>query len=282
VQITELEAELIARSLDKMIDLPMVPNAIEKLVVKQVIMAFVEDAPRSLPAGVFNQLISGEQDVGAFFTEEVVREINDRICVPIISKDVQNFIVENICTVMFSSASARKVRRHMFGRALRDSLNADSKVQFATKLNSMIDVPFVSERNEQEIAQTIVDSASDVFETLIPESIRDVLQNTSPEELREVRKNLIVRLNGMINIPFNSEEDEAVYFEKLVDFLLERYGLEKGTKSPAEELEDMNYELESVEIQLEAQRIVNAQKKEALLVKQRALIKRRRSFQRMS
>jgi uncharacterized Zn finger protein len=66
----------------------------------------------------------------------------------------------------------------------------------------MIDVPFVSESNEQEVAQTIPDSALYVFETLIPESIREVLQNTSPEELRDVRSNRIVRLNGMINIPF--------------------------------------------------------------------------------
>jgi hypothetical protein len=119
------------RSLDKMIDLPMVLNAIEKLVVKQVIMVFVGDAPRSLPEGVFNQLISGEQDVNAFFTEGVIREISDRICVPIISKNVQNFIAENICTVMFSSASAKKVRRYMCVRAMRDSLNVDLKVESA-------------------------------------------------------------------------------------------------------------------------------------------------------
>jgi hypothetical protein len=257
-----------------MIDLPMVPNAIEKIVVKQIIMLFIEVAPFALPEGVFHQLISGEQDFDAV-NEEMISAINDRINVPIISDDVQSFIVENICTVMFSSASSKKVRRQMFVRGIRDSLNANSSVEFATKLNTMIDVPYVSEDTEQIMAESIVDSASSVFETLIPESIRDLLQNTSPEELREVRSNLIVRLNGMINIPFKSEEAEAVYFEKVVDFLLKRYGLAKGTKSPVEELEDVDLELEYVEIQLEAQRIVNAQKEEDFLEKQKALVKRK-------
>lgn len=274
VQITELEAELIARNLREMIDLPMVPNSIEKLVVKQVIMELIEVAPLALPEGVFNQLISGEQDFDAF-TEESIREINDRINVPIISDAVQSFIVENICNVMFSSASTKKVRRQMFVRGVRDSLNADSSVEFATKLNTMIDVPYVSESTEQKMAEKIVDSASNAFEKLIPESIRDLLQNTSPEELREVRSNLIVRLNGMINIPFKSEKEEAVYFEKVVDFLLKRYGLAKGTKSPVDEMEDVDHELEAVEIQLEAQRMVNKQKEEAFLEKQRALVKRK-------
>jgi hypothetical protein len=257
-----------------MVDLPMVPNAIERIVVKQIIMVFIEVAPLALPEGVFNQLVSGEQDFDAV-NEEMIRAINDRIDFPIISDDAQKFIVESICTVMFSSASANKVKRQMIVRALRDSLNANSTVEFATKLNTMIDVPYVTEKTEQRMAETIVDSASDIFETLIPESIRDLLQNTSPEELREVRTNLIVRLNGMINIPFKSEEAEAVYFENVVDFLLKRYGLAKGTKTPVEELEDVDHELEYVEIQLEAQRMVNAQKEEDFLETQRTLKKRK-------
>jgi len=65
----------------------------------------------------------------------------------------------------------------------------DSNVEFAMKLNTMIDVSFVSEKKEQEFAEKIVRvaSASNLFENIVPESVRDVLQTTSPEELREVR-----------------------------------------------------------------------------------------------
>ena len=49
-------------------------------------------------------------------------------------------------------------------------------------------------------------------------------------------------------------------------------GLEKGTKEPAAELEDVDRALECVEIQLEAQRIENAEKEESsFLDKQRTL-----------
>ena len=64
----------------------------------------------------------------------------------------------------------------------------------------------------------------------MPEEVREMLQTSSPSELREVRKNLILRLNEMIDIPFKSEVEEEQYIENVVDFLLRRYGLEKGTK----------------------------------------------------
>lgn len=268
---------MIARNLREMIDLPMVPNPIEKAIVKQVIMAFVEVAPVALPEGMFNQLVSGEQDLDAF-NEEFINEINDRICIPIISKDVQYFIVQNVCTVLFSSASTKKVRRQMAVRAMRDSLNANSSVEFATKLNDMIDIPFVTDEKEQKMAQHIVDTASNLFDTLVPEEVREMLQTSSPSELREVRKNLILRLNEMIDIPFKSEAEEEQYIENVVDFLLRRYGLEKGTKFPAEELEDIEHELECVEIQIEAQRVVNAEKEEDFKNKQKSLEKRKKEL----
>ena len=163
-------------------------------------------------------------------------------------------------------------------RAMRDSLNANSSVEFATKLNDMIDIPFVTDEKEQKMAQHIVDTASNLFDTLVPEEVREMLQTSSPSELREVRKNLILRLNEMIDIPFKSEEEEEQYIENVVDFLLRRYGLEKGTKFPAEELEDIEHELECVEIQIEAQRVVNAEKEEDLKNKQKSLEKRKKEL----
>ena len=261
-----------------MIDLPMVPNPIEKIVVKQIIMAFCEIAPVVLSEEVFIQLVSGEQDSDAV-SEEIIREISDKICIPIISRDVQDSIVDKVCAVMFTSASSKKVKRQMIARSVRDSLNQNSKEELATKLNNMIDIPFVSEEKEQEMAEAIINSAAKTFEKVVPEPVRDMLMTTSPEELRGVRSNLILRLNEMIDIPFKSEAEEEEMIENIVDFLLQYYGLAEGTKTPEEELEDVERELTKIDIQIEAQRMVNEDKEEDFLNKKASLQHRKKTLE---
>ena len=61
VKITDVEAELIARKLrGEIIDFPMIPNFMEKVVVEQILKAILEVGPVVLPKNVFNRLIAGE------------------------------------------------------------------------------------------------------------------------------------------------------------------------------------------------------------------------------
>ena len=64
INVTDVEADLIARNnLRNLVDIPGIPDAIEKPVLEEVIKAFIRGCPLVLPEGVFNKLVSGEAGV---------------------------------------------------------------------------------------------------------------------------------------------------------------------------------------------------------------------------
>jgi len=280
VELTESEIEVIARNLKETIDFPFLPNALEQQIIKAALTSFTKIAPVALPEGLFQELVSGNQDWDNV-REEVIHILNDEICIPIISRKVQDQIIDSICTVMFTSKSEKSAKRQMLGRALQTTLNQDSEDEFATMLNDMIDIPFMSEKKEQKVALKLARSINKAFETLVPEAMRKMLMNSSPEELQEARLNLIDRMNEKIDIPFKSEEKERVYFVSIVDILLKRYGLAKGTKMPEEELVDIGKELDIVEVELEVQEAIYKRTMEELAAKKNSMYARKAELEKL-
>jgi hypothetical protein len=280
VELTATEIELIARNLKETIDFPFLPNALEQQIVKAALTSFTKIAPLALPEGLFQELVSGNQDWDNV-REEVIHILNDEICIPIVSRKVQDQIIDSICTVLFTSKSEKSAKRQMLGRALQTTLNQDSEEEFATMLNDMVDIPLMSEKKEQEVALKLARSINKAFETLVPEAMREMLMNSSPKELQEARLNLIDRMNEKIDIPFKSEEEERVYFVSIVDFLLKRYGVAKGTKMPEEELVDIGKELDIVEVELEVQEAIYERTMEELAAKKNSLSARKAELEKL-
>jgi hypothetical protein len=260
VELTDVEIELLVRNLKSSIDIPYIPDFLEPVVLKTAMTTVCKIAPVALPGDMFIELVAGKVD----WTEvehEVIMTLNEEICIPIISREIQDELVKGICMVLFCPMADQKARRKMIGRTLQKSLNSDSLEDFAQMLNEMIDVPFVSEEAEFQVALKLAKSIHAAFETLVPESMREILtQHSSPKELQEARLNLVTRLNEMIDIPLMSEVEEEKAFKKIVDKLLERYGLAEGTKMPAEELASIAHELAVLEEELEIQHALFEQK----------------------
>ena len=278
VILTDTEIELIARNLKETVDFPFLPNVLEKQIIKGVLTEFCKLGPVALPKGLFEELVSGNQD-WENVKEEVIHDLNDVICIPIVSRDVQDKIVDSVCTVMFTSKSEKAARRQMIGRALQNTLNQDSDEEVATMLNNMVDIPMMNEEQEQVLMLKLVKKINKAFETMVPEDMREILTHSSPEDLREARTHLIDRLNEKIDIPFKTEEEERVYFSSIVDFLLKRYGLAKGTKAPWEELEDVEKELDMVDVELEVQESIYHKKLDELEAKKKSLASRKAELQ---
>jgi len=276
VTITRVEAELIARKLRGIIDIPGIPNIIEKPVVEQAILAFIEVCPLVLPEGVFNRLIAGEAGANGV-SEAIIRQINDSIYIPVLSREAQNAVVEQLCSALFSpNNNFETVRRQMVARALQEVFNADSRIVLATKLNENVDIPLLSEDKEQAIAEKLVNVCFDLLEAFVPATIRDLLQNTSPEEIQEVRNSMVTRLADKIDIPFTSEDQEEKALRYIVDFFLAFYGLEEGTKNPEEQFAAVDHELKCVELELEAFQEISAEKIKKMK-DQRASLKKKKN-----
>lgn len=280
VTVTDVEAELIARKLRDLCDIPGIPNIIEKPIVEQVIKAFIQVCPLVLPEDVFNKLIAGEGGANGV-NEAIIRQINEKIYIPLISKEVQNHIVEQLCIVLFTPAQLGVVKRQMLTRAMRDVMNVDNRQIVADKLNQSIDIPLFSEDHEQFMAEKIVNVCFDTLETFIPKPVRDLLENTSPEELRELRESLSLRLAEKIDIPFANEEEEQRVLKFVVDFFLEYCGLQDGTKTPSEQLNDLEHRLKCLDLELEAYEEISMDKIAKMRLQRKQLYQKRKEIARI-
>lgn len=234
-----------------MVDIPGIPNAIEKPILEQLIKAFIKACPLVLPEGVFNKLVAGEAG-SAGVEQAVIRKLNEEIYIPLISRETQNEIVETMCNVFFTSTGLAAVRRQMVARSLRAVANDETRGKLASELNAMVDIPILNEDQEQALAEKFIDMCVHLLDTFIPAPIRKILDTTSPDELKEIRNTLVKRLGERIDLPWSSKESEEKAIRHVVDSFLAFYGLQDGTKNADELLDETKHELKICAIKLEA------------------------------
>jgi len=274
VALSEMEIRMLSKKLKSTFPIPHMPPMMEYQIIKLVITQVCKVAPIALPEGVFVSLVAGDIE-WASVEVEVLKALNDEICIPLVPKATQDKLVNGICVILFAPESETKHRRKLLARHVQSALNEDSEEEFADMLDSMIDIPLIGREKNHAIALKLAKSIHNVFETLVPEPMRDVLTHSSPEELREARTNLVNRLNEKIDIPFKSEEEEEVYFKLIVDVLLKRYGLEKGAMMPKEEMKYVNHQLALLEEELDIHEAILHQTKLDLDEKMDRLKKRK-------
>ena len=150
--------------------------------------------------------------------EKLVREINDKIDIPILSTSAQNEMVEKICLIMFSPTAFKKVKRQMLSRVTRDLMYKDSRLFLASKLHDKFDLPFIPDEKELSVAEAIFNQCYGILEKYLSPDILDLLETASPEELYSIRENLVSRLSRRFDLPFVSDEieEEVIYF--VIDF----------------------------------------------------------------
>jgi hypothetical protein len=274
VELTEVEIELLSRKLKDSVDFPYLPNFVEKQIIKTALTSFCKIAPLALPGDLFRDLITGSVDWNDI-KEDVIQDLNDEICIPIVSRQVQDQIVDTICTVMFTSNAEKQevVVKSLRSVACLDC--PDAEEEFATMLNGMIDIPLMNEEQEQKVALKLAGTIRKAFETMVPEEVREILSESSPEELQEARQSLIDRLNEKIDIPLKSEQEERKYFAAIVDFLLKKYGLSKDTMLPEEELVDIARTLDILEVEIEVQEELMANKLGGMRSRMESLLARK-------
>lgn len=255
IELSAVEIELLARNLKKTFPIPYIPPMMEQHIINLAITQICKIAPIALSEGLFVNLVAGDVE-WASVEVEVLKSLNEEICIPLVPKETQDKLVEGICVILFAPQSEQNHRRKMLTRNVQKALNEDSEEEFANLIDSMIDIPLIGREKNHEIALKLARSIHKVFETLVPEPMRELLTHSSQEELREARTNLVNRLNEKIDIPFKNEEEEEVYFKAIVDFLLKRYGLERGAMMPQEEMNYVNHQLALLEEEIEIQEAV--------------------------
>lgn len=101
-------------------------------------------------------------------------------------------------------------------------MSAEARKSLATQLNKMIDIPMVGEEQEQVIAEKVIDACLGSIDTAAVAPSSEQLQeaNGNPEKQTELQSSMVKKLNGMIDIPFANEEQEAMVLSMIVEYFV--------------------------------------------------------------
>ena len=103
-------------------------------------------------------------------------------------------------------------------------LTAARRKELATKLNDMVDIPFVGEAQEQMIAEKLIDCCMGPLESVMPsdDAMRSLARSTGDETTmqQQIKEDIVTKLNKKIDIPFATESHEALVIGLAVDYLM--------------------------------------------------------------
>jgi hypothetical protein len=123
--------------------------------------------------------------------------------------------------VVLISTNRRTLRT---AHAMEISSKMKSTIAFA--LNKAVNIPLVSEMQEQEVALQLVELCLDPFEKALPdiEFLKKAMDAADNEETKwtkeKIREKVVTYVNANVNLPFIGEGQEAKVIGIIVDYLL--------------------------------------------------------------
>lgn len=228
--IDEIAAEVAGR-----VSVPFVPRTVVEFATAHVIHQMASDLSPKLLNQIRTILVSESSsgsvdDVSAkqldSISEAVVTELNGKLDLPFLDeeqeRDLLFKITRNILHVTTTSKSefAEKAINASV-KTGRQLLNDDSRAALVKHINESVDIPFLSETQEQQLLKSALDSYAGTLSTLLPDGLEKHLKGESPAGLKNMKKQLINRLNKNINIPGLSETQERWLIAKLIDTIID-------------------------------------------------------------
>jgi hypothetical protein len=117
-------------------------------------------------------------------------------------------------------------------------LSAEKRKALATRLNGMVDVPFLNEAQEQKIAESIIDKIMGPLESAMPTDaeMTSMARSAGEQSMQQtVKQRVVESMNKKIDIPGLAESHEAIVFGMVTDYVLKDKfeEIHKSLSSPA-------------------------------------------------
>jgi len=136
------------------------------------------------------------------FIGRLASALDESLDLKILTPPQQTNLAKAVATVLLTpSAATRGLLEQLDARAiaLAPTLrHKEDRVALATAINEAIDIPFMDEDQEQVLFESLVDSAAELLDTLLPGELQEALLTGTPEERSFVRAQLVARLEPMI------------------------------------------------------------------------------------
>ena len=208
--ISAAEQEDIAANLIENISIPFLPRVILDAVLVKVVAAVVEtlqSANLDSNARAAIRQAAKAQSAGA--DEETMmrlaQDVSKRLDLPLLTHTQQHALVLQVLSVMLGdttlsgsllqgAASAHRT----FGRML---LSPTSRKALATKINEAVDLPMLSEQQEQRLFEAAVEALGTAIDSIIPAELQKMLDGLDASEIGLLKASTTQRLVETVKLP---------------------------------------------------------------------------------
>ena len=230
----------IADAVQKQVEVPFVPAPLVSYCLLQALQRISHDiSPETLSR--IEEMLAAEKTVSAFddFNEDEVNDLADQVSqqisdkgvidLPMLTKEQELKLLQQIMRVVFKvvTTSEAERRKELISSELHishDILSSlDSRRQLAKTVNEAVDIPLLSEDQEESILEAAVEMCATTLQTLLPPSLISTLKGETPEGLSTMKGYLIKTVNEKIDLIGFSEEQEEVMIRTIIEILIDTY-----------------------------------------------------------
>jgi len=233
----ESTRDLLAEKVLSIIEIPFLPGSVVEFVVNWVVKAMASDLSPETTIRL-NVMLEAENtitesddaswdDRDALATD-IADEISVIMDVPILSKDQETEIlrrtVKAALAVLATSGDEFREARVAFSLNAAQNLleGTEGQRNLAKVLNAQLDMPFLGEKEEQDLLMKILGYCTDVLQSLLPQELVMRLKGESNEGLKEIKDHLASCIDDRIEIGVLVPRDKKLWvIEKVVDSVVD-------------------------------------------------------------
>lgn len=270
--------EIAERLQEHFADIPFAPAPLVTYCLKQVLENMSHDLSAET-LGKINEVILAEEtkteydDVSSAelldLADHVAKELCDsnaekNVHIPMITPEQEFEILKQIVRVVLDVLTSSEDQRRTAwvssnlasGRDLLTS--PERRKKLAKTINKVVDIPLLSEGQEETMLEAAIEQCAATLEHLIPPDLLETLKGESPQGLAEMKESLIVTVNEKVDLIGFSEEQEAELIRSMIQLLIDEYANDIETEmlllTEVEQQERLQEKITELEWELTASR----------------------------
>ena len=251
---------LLAKDLEKEMDIPMIPKPIVSYLMAQVVeklaTALSADSIKRLQELQRTRTTRSKMDdlpVSELeaLADQMATELASKVDTPMLDDATELLVLQQMLRVLVkrlgSTDENDKERAVLLAatglRTSRDLLqDGSSREGLVKKLAAGIDIPLLDKDQEIQLVRVAVDACASTLEKVLPPGLLEALQGESQETIDKMKLYTVENVNRLLDIPGLSDEQQREILESLVNIVVDYYlgGVDSDgnavNKSPKEQL----------------------------------------------
>jgi len=281
--LTPLQVMDVTNMVIERVSLPMVPMSMQEAILAKCVQRVSHELPKHLTDRQLQQLRAGVDKAGSDISteerEKMVKAVAQTLEVALLPSNMREKVACAIIDAVLGDVTvdamvgATGALVAAAGTATVNSagslLDAEGRKRIATRLNEQVDLPLLSEEQEQVLFEKFVNAVVEPLEKLIPEDMRSHLKAASAAELEALKQHLTeMLLEQLPGLPFLDKDKERQMLRVVVDFFVESFidhsGLDGVLLAPEVQLERIKQAEQDAIMALELARRQNARREAAM------------------